>query len=599
MSIAVLTQVYDESKRLAVAGSMVAAGDFRLKKLLPPLEAAGAKAPVFAKVAEGVKAVVDGPEKQAAQALLDLTGLVSAVLYTQGETGIAGTLEPLETVDLGAGIVQTSARVLKPLLEAFATTGSGRFEIVKDAVERDLFRDLRLVKPALKAIEDPYSELAELVCDKVLPLYGRAILGELKAKYDPKGKAANARRLTLMNRIDPAGTRELVKAALDNSIKEVKVAAVECLGTHAEDLTFLLDAANGKAQDVRGAALRGLAKLNAPEALAVFQKAIVGKDLHLVSRAFQGSVNPKHADMIASEVEKSIAELPKEKDKVKLSTLCERLRDLIHAFPDKGSPAEEKLMLRLFDDRASFAKYKGATLSGADLVEFVIVHMAGNGYTGEGSNAMRRALVDHQAELGVAQFEYVVQGARWILTPAEFYDIFASYLEAKPSKAKGKASNGAAKGKEVLDALDASYIRSWHDDRADKKPPLDSRWLDLAVKQELLGLVQVMEPKNHPATNAFLRKAFNEDIAGKNKNVRDLDDVLTVMVKCAHPDAATCLVDAFQKQSKTKNSYLYWYYRIIPLLPKTAIPTLEAAIPTLPKEDADGFVDAIDELRRA
>ena len=52
MSIAVLTQVYDEARRLAIAGSVVARGDFRLKKLLPPLEQAGAKAPVFAKVAE-------------------------------------------------------------------------------------------------------------------------------------------------------------------------------------------------------------------------------------------------------------------------------------------------------------------------------------------------------------------------------------------------------------------------------------------------------------------------------------------------------------------------------------------------------------------
>jgi hypothetical protein len=42
MTIAILNQVYDEARRLAVAGSVVAQGDFRLKKLLPPLEQAGA-----------------------------------------------------------------------------------------------------------------------------------------------------------------------------------------------------------------------------------------------------------------------------------------------------------------------------------------------------------------------------------------------------------------------------------------------------------------------------------------------------------------------------------------------------------------------------
>ena len=45
MSLAILTQVYDETRRLAVAGSVAAAGDFRLKKLVAPLEQAGAKAP--------------------------------------------------------------------------------------------------------------------------------------------------------------------------------------------------------------------------------------------------------------------------------------------------------------------------------------------------------------------------------------------------------------------------------------------------------------------------------------------------------------------------------------------------------------------------
>ena len=70
MSIPVLTQVYDEVRRLSIAGSVVAAGDFRLKKLVPPLEQAGQKAPVFAKVAQAVEAVVESNEKTAAEALL-------------------------------------------------------------------------------------------------------------------------------------------------------------------------------------------------------------------------------------------------------------------------------------------------------------------------------------------------------------------------------------------------------------------------------------------------------------------------------------------------------------------------------------------------
>ncbi len=40
MSIPVLGQVYDEVRRLSIAGSVVVPGDFRIKKLIPPLEQA-------------------------------------------------------------------------------------------------------------------------------------------------------------------------------------------------------------------------------------------------------------------------------------------------------------------------------------------------------------------------------------------------------------------------------------------------------------------------------------------------------------------------------------------------------------------------------
>src|SRR5215217_5356209 len=100
MSIALLNQVYDETRRLAIAGSVVATGDFRLNKLVEPLTKSGEKAPVFAKVVQAITKVVDSSEKMSAEALLELSTLVNAILYTQGETGIEGKLDPIETTDL-------------------------------------------------------------------------------------------------------------------------------------------------------------------------------------------------------------------------------------------------------------------------------------------------------------------------------------------------------------------------------------------------------------------------------------------------------------------------------------------------------------------
>ena len=277
MSIAVLNQVYDEARRLAIAGSVVAAGDFRLKKLIPPLEQAGARAPLFARLAECAKAVVEGPEEASAENLLELTALVTAALYTQGETGCPGNLEPIESVDMGGGMTQTSARLLKPLLEALGSAGSGRLELIREASQRGAFRDLRLVKPALNGLDDPYPDIAEFLAEKVLPMYGRAILPELRSKFDPKGTRGHPRRLKLMHRIDPAGTRELVKQSLDGGSKEVKVAAIECLGAEKEDLAILVEHAGAKAQEVRRAAYHALAALDDSAAVAVLEKRWPGR----------------------------------------------------------------------------------------------------------------------------------------------------------------------------------------------------------------------------------------------------------------------------------------------------------------------------------
>src|SRR5262249_40924907 len=207
MSIPVLVQVYDEMRRLAIAGSAVAPGDFRLKKLIAPLEKSGEKAPVFGKAAQAVQAVVDSNDKTASTALLELTTLVNAILYTQGATGIAGELKPLETTDLGQ-TTQTGARTLKPLLEAVSSTGSGRMEQVGDALDGGTLKVFRLINPALGAIDDPYPETRDFICERVLPLYGSAILPELRAKLDIKGRGGHVKRLQLMHQLDPEGSRE-------------------------------------------------------------------------------------------------------------------------------------------------------------------------------------------------------------------------------------------------------------------------------------------------------------------------------------------------------------------------------------------------------
>src|SRR5712671_5760871 len=96
MSLALIEESAREVRRLAIAGSPLAVGDFRLKKLIPALEQAGAKAPVFAQVAKGIGDLVNGKEADSAATLLSLSTLLNAILYTQGQTGTDGDYRDLE-----------------------------------------------------------------------------------------------------------------------------------------------------------------------------------------------------------------------------------------------------------------------------------------------------------------------------------------------------------------------------------------------------------------------------------------------------------------------------------------------------------------------
>src|SRR4051812_42304724 len=96
MSLALIQESAREVRRLSVAGSRLAIGDFRLQKLITPLEQAGANVPVFAQVAKGLRDLVNSSEADSAVNLLALSTLLNAILYTQGQTSVQGAYTELD-----------------------------------------------------------------------------------------------------------------------------------------------------------------------------------------------------------------------------------------------------------------------------------------------------------------------------------------------------------------------------------------------------------------------------------------------------------------------------------------------------------------------
>lgn len=604
MSIAVLTQVYDEMRRLAIAGSVVAGGDFRLKKLVPPLEQAGAKAPVFAKIGEGVKAVVESNEKTSAQSLLELCTLVNAVLYTQGETGLAGTIKPIETTDLGPQTTQASARVLKPLLEALTTTGSGRLEIIRDSFERGAFRDLRLVKPAIQAIDDTYSEISQFVGSKVLPLYGKAILPELRAKFDMKGRGGHLRRLSLMHKLDPEGSRETLKQVLDEGSKEIKIVAIGCLGESPEDLSYLLEQSKAKAKEVRAAALRALAKLDVPDALEAIKKGLAGADLQIAVRPLSKNRNPKLLKFVLDEADKQIAAAFATKDKKELPKCCDRLLTLMWCLDNREDKVTEAWLLRMFERRSEIEKLKSDP-GGMDINDRIAELMS------TASKKCQQTLVDAHGTLAAESLGTAFEAAVRSMKPAAVYDLFSPYLLAAIDEKKKSRDPAALKREQVVDVLISNWRwrRSYYDDDdldeldgedEDSKPKgvqWDPRWLDAAIKVKNMEVVSEHARPNHAACNALLSEVFNESLK-KSKDLYDCHESLETMVRIQHPGATDGVLAALKKHGGSKLSWgVYWVGRLIPDLPKSAVGPLEELLPKLNDKVIDDLMQYVIALK--
>lgn len=601
MSIPILTQTYDEMRRLAIAGSVVAPGDFRLKRLAPQLEQMGQKAPVFAKVAETVNRLLASDENSSAAALLELTALVNAILYTQGETGVAGELTPIKTIAITRPATQTSARLLKPLQEALTTTGGGRLEVIRDGYERGAFRDFRLLAPSLAALDDSYAEIAEFVSQKILPLYGTAIFPELQATFHPKGRAGHVRRLLLMHQLDPAAAKPSVRLALDEGSPEVRIAAISCLGDSPEDLPFLLEQSRAKSKDVRAAALSALGSSGSDDAGKVLCNAIDGADLSLAVEPIRASRNPTVTSFLLEAAEKLcdattnagwLARL----DKAKLGKQNERLRLVLECLRDRDDKKTEKLLLNLFAHVEQLAKVKGEP-SGMDVIEQLVSVMA------SGSKTVQSALIDAHETLPAEVLGQAFIASCRSRKPAETWKLFSPYFTAKVNEKKKMADPAFAK-RETLANLFKHAGGIWgygvyqgDIDEDDFAATLDPKWLDLAISLGRNDLVYALCMPGNSKANAALSKALSEACSAGNDG--EAMPALQTMVRIHHPGATDAVIDLLKRGSKSKSRYgNYWITSLIPLLPPDeAVPKLEALLSTLPDKLVDQLLDSVAELK--
>jgi hypothetical protein len=595
MSLALIEESAKEVRRLAIAGSALAVGDFRLKKLIPPLEQAGAKVPVFAQVAKAMSEVVNGKEAESASRLLSLSTLLNAILYTQGQTGAGGDLQKLETFATQCATTRTTARVLKPLVEALSASGGGRFEIVKSGVERGVFNDLRLIDPAIRALGDNYPELADLVAEKILPAYGPGIVPRLKATFDLKGKKSDARKLEVMHRLDSAGTLELCKKALEDGSVEVKVTAIGCLGEHEECLPLVLEQVNAKNKQLRAAALTALASRDRPEITKIFSELVKGKELDILAGPFRALRNPQVLNSLLDEGRR-VFELLLKGDGEQIG----RFFEILDCLKERKDAEVEAFILTCFGQCEKLPKFKApkkpqfvVIASGVDISDRLVWLLYELG-----TPKALEAVVAKREVLPVSAFIHVLHSALRIWSAEKIYTEFSPLLE----QTKGA---GRQKGEQLERAIYASMHRRGasflnryvpDDEETDEAPEVtwDSRWLDAAIKADRPETVCALARPGHKAVVTYLLKL----VEAKSKLRPSL--IIEALSRCQYSKITDLFLTLVTKRTKGSKQWDYELQHLIEsaqFLPPADLPRLEEFAANLDQNYVDHFLEAIAPLR--
>ncbi|MDR2037324.1 MAG: HEAT repeat domain-containing protein [Bacteroidales bacterium] len=363
MRLQPLYDLQQDINRLFIAGSKFAKGDPRLQKHIPILAKLGEKAPVFKKLSGDIEDLIQADSRQSAEKLMSVATLLYSVLYTQGDSVEVDVevKEQVPGIDIGNVNTVFSYLQLKPVIEALTTASSGRLEILKDALERNIFEDSRTFLYLDFALADKYSELSEYVADTIIPKVGMPMLPFLLQNFTYEDKAENVRRLRLLNRFGCTEIKAMTEKILSEPLPLLQAEVIHILSGNPENETLIISLANDKNKLVREAAYMALAKLNTETSLekltSIYLKNKNKTNLPAIIAALATSKLPfffrEVYDMVSVAFEEFIA-LDKSTDDKILMEKLDRFKTLLDVFENK----ENDHVLNFFADVLKNKKYR-------------------------------------------------------------------------------------------------------------------------------------------------------------------------------------------------------------------------------------------------
>lgn len=602
MSTTLLIELKQEADRLYVAGSDLAAGDFRLKRLLPRFEALAAQAPVFGRLAElirqlvdgaaadgssttaGVEAAVAGTDRGAnkgapgagaageasdgagpAWRLQELGLLLGSILATQSQAQPteAASASPTGGLDLSTAL---TCRQLAKVEQALTETGGGRYEIVTDAYDRGYFKDLRLLPLAIKALGDPYPELADYILEHIIPLYGQAAVPYLIEDFDPQGGKKDARRLQAIARL--GGDRGLILSSAEEGSDEVRSAAISCMSGLSEDIDLVIGYTRDRKKVIREVAYHALAKSQNPKAEETLYAAFAGKDQNLAASALSNSpwpeLNRRLAPLLKPEVDFLGSCTRDPKDKAQAEALS-RAHNLLYALGKARDPVLDAIFADVVRNGSHFQAFQK------------ILDHAMDYLSRSGSREDLELLFELEEHHGNA-LHHAFRAAVTLLTPEELFEHYAgtwaSKLKAAVTRKRVLKSNLIIKSLEMYllnaerytiqvplrDGNLHEYTRMGMMSPEKIAKAWDPRWLDWAITQDTCDLVCVLARPDHKGCKEYLIRRLTEK---QDPNLQHTANLLEGLERAgeAQETIHELLLGVLENKS---NHSLYWLdYRIM------------------------------------
>ncbi|REK76755.1 HEAT repeat domain-containing protein [Paenibacillus paeoniae] len=555
MSVDLLLHLQQEVRRLFVAGSALAEGDLRLSKMVPSLRRIGESAPVFNRLADAAEGLLFASQADSSAKLLELSTLLSAILHTQGKTDVQGNPQPVESEGLQLSTDLTYRR-LYPLLIALTTKGQGRLEQLRQSFEDRSFLDLRVVPAICGALDDVYAEIPDFVQEKMIPEIGEAAIPVLRAGLNLQGGKGDARRLKLLYQLKGDSVLELVKQAGSAGTTDLKIAAIELLGSYSDQEGFLLEQSSEKRREVRQTAFYALARLGSPKAIDRLLEAAMSKGGELVIEPIQSCDELELHRRIILKAEQELSRYIELEGKDRVSaigllyTYIRCLKGRGHALAGDALPLVKRL---LHTEAFIVADTEAVQEAAAELLLELNIEEADE-FGIELHTRYKRKFIG-----------YSFQAAYRRLTPSELYDRYAQDLKGRSASAKSlQNALQSIVREQAYQGNEKAYVvheGAW-----------DSRWIHVFAEQDLTELVCVFCQEEDREITSYLTSKLKE-----RARIQDYQtlSVLLALFRVGYKNATELLMELLRSQGQRTFYHIdIRLQSMIASLPKSYAPEL-------------------------